>query len=209
MDCGETSISLIFSLQPNLREGNSWNRRRQLRSKEARTGTLRVFRAAWEMGQFPPKNLSVHTNIAQEDAHMHRLCRQLLPKAPCKGSGWMSRAKHRLIRQPDQSTGKSHRPTVLQPLDPGLTRSFCSLLSGKPALPSRAHRMLLHLPPGKAQFPAAEQLHGDVEKKAFHADPAQQLPGCERLIILPCSVLWLSSVTSSRILGAARHSLCR
>lgn len=48
----------------------------------------------------------------QKDTHKQ----QLLPKVPWEGSGWMSSAKHRLIKQPDQSTGKSHGPTVLRPL---------------------------------------------------------------------------------------------
>lgn len=51
----------------------------------------------------------------QKDAHTHRLLQQLVPKVPWEGSGWMSSAKHRLIKQADQSTGKSQGPTVLDP----------------------------------------------------------------------------------------------
>lgn len=54
-----------------------------------------------------------------------------------------------------------------------MIQEFCSLLPGKPTLLSGACWMLLHLLPGKAHFPPAEQLHGDREKASqSHAAPS-------------------------------------
>lgn len=48
----------------------------------------------------------------------------------------MRSVKHRLIKQADQSTGKLHRPTVLQAIDLGLTASF--LAHRHPSFPRNA-----------------------------------------------------------------------
>lgn len=136
----------------------------------------------------------------QKDAHTHRLRQQLAPKVPWEGSGWMSSAKHRLIKQADQSTGKSHGPTVL---DPGLTRS---------SAPSSPGSQRCRAEPAGSCFTSCLERHTSLQLnnsletgKGHPMQPHQELPGWERLIILPCSVLCLSSVPSSSIQGAARR----
>lgn len=86
----------------------------------------------------------------------------------------MSSVKHRLIKGADQSTGKLHSPTVLQAIDLGLTTSVLvhrhpsfprnPMLQSQPrsAFPAAAQPMPIRLSFGKAFFPTAAQLYGDI-----------------------------------------------